>query len=130
MSTEECSAARSILGRAAAALATVVVGAQNPLSHLALLRSVREQLDRADALLVDAARREGASWGQIALARGTTRQAERQGSLRRLEAADVAEFDRWLRVRTTPDRTTSKTRRSGTAPASHPLREGSSLSSR
>jgi hypothetical protein len=47
-------------------------------------------------LLIEAARRDGATWAQIAAARGTTRQNERQAHQRREREAAREPFDVWL----------------------------------
>jgi hypothetical protein len=85
-----------MLSRAASSLFPATRGVQQPLSHLAAVRHAAWLLRNAEALLIDAARSEGASWGEIARARGTTRQAERQAAERRARAAAVDPLDRWL----------------------------------
>jgi hypothetical protein len=96
VSTEAGTLARQMLSRAAQNLAGATRGVQRPLSHLEAVRHAEWLLSNAQALLIDAARAEGASWGEIARARGTTRQAERQAADRRARAAAVDPFDRWL----------------------------------
>ena len=88
--------ARQMLTRAAEHLGHATRGVQRPMSHLAAVRHAEWLLKNAEALLIEAARAEGASWGDIARARGTTRQAERQAAERRAQAAAVDPFDRWL----------------------------------
>ena len=66
------------------------------------LQSVRHAVfcaQRAEILWIDAARREGASWEDIAQARGTSRQNEQKAQRRRDAAAQVEPIDRWLQRR-------------------------------
>ncbi|MBV6726577.1 hypothetical protein [Nocardioides daeguensis] len=83
MSTEEGTQARWEVRRAVADLEHVRRGPQRPLDHLRALRHAQEALNRGTSLMVDAARREGASWAQIGDALGISRQAVRQAAIRR-----------------------------------------------
>lgn len=98
MSTEATTFARQMIGRAAHYLTSTTRGIQDPLGHLETLRHAEWLLKSAQALLIEAARSEGATWADIARARGTSRQAERQASQQR-EAASLTEpFDQWLKA--------------------------------
>lgn len=78
MSTSSTTHARSMLGRLAERAATIATGPQQPVEHLATVAHLRWMLDQAQQQLVDGARAEGATWGQIARALGVSRQAARQ----------------------------------------------------
>lgn len=96
MSTESGTHARWWIGRTVTALDTARRGPQRPVEHLAALRHARDTLDRATNLMTDAARAEGATWGQIGAALGITRQAARQASIRREQLdAERIELARW-----------------------------------
>jgi hypothetical protein len=84
--------------RAAKYLLTTTRGPQRPLQHLETLRHAEWLLRSAQALMIDAARAEGATWADVARARGTTRQAERDAAQRRAAASQVDPFDQWLRA--------------------------------
>lgn len=96
VSTEAGTNARWWAGRAVRTLDTIQRGPQRPVQHLEALRHARAALDAATTCMVDAARAEGASWAQIGRALNITRQAARQGALRRkqLDAAR-AEAKTW-----------------------------------
>lgn len=96
MSTESGTLARQILRRVSVTVLTACSGTQRPLAHLEALRHARWLLDRAEIFLIDAARSDGATWGEVARARGTTRQNERQAQLRRDADAARDPFDQWL----------------------------------
>ena len=69
---------------------------------LAALQSVRHAVfcaQQAEVFWIGAARREGASWEDIAQARGTSRQNEARAQARRDAAAEVEPIDRWLQRR-------------------------------
>lgn len=96
VSTAAGSIARQMLPRVAETVLAATRGPQRPLQHLLTVRHARWLLEQAETFLIDAARADGASWGQIAQARGTTRQNERQADQRRRAAAAREPLDRWL----------------------------------
>ena len=69
---------------------------------------------RAEILWIDAARRDGASWEDIAQARGTSRQNEQKAQRRRDAAAQVEPIDRWLQRRLLALRNEERRKRRGT----------------
>lgn len=96
VSTPEGSTARWVIARAADTLSSRVRGPQEPLADLARLRHAVGLLQRAEILLIDAARRDGRSWAEIAAARGTSRQNEHQAAERRAVRAARDPLDQWI----------------------------------
>ena len=75
MSTQQTSAARTIIARLAKRAYEHTSGPQHPVSTLALVEQLRWMLDQAERRLVEGARADGVSWGQIARALRVSRQA-------------------------------------------------------
>jgi hypothetical protein len=96
VSTASGSTARQLLPRVADLLLAACNGPQRPLEHLRTLRHAQWLIERAEVFFVEAARDEGASWSEIARARGTSRQNERQADERRRTEAARDPLDRWL----------------------------------
>lgn len=108
MSTQETSTARTIIARMAKRAYEHTSGPQHPLSTLAVVEQLRWMLDQAEKQLVDGARADGASWGQIARALQVTRQAVWQ----RYANPDEDRSDSWPFQPATPQprRATSRPR--------------------
>lgn len=83
MASEYGTNARTAVRWAGQMLQPVLTGPQRPLDQLASLHAAREHLDRAEGLLVAAARDGGYSFGAIGKALGVSPQAARQAHLRR-----------------------------------------------
>lgn len=98
MSTPEGTQARWQIGSALRALQTTVSGPQRPLRDLEVARHARDDVLAALDLLADAARREGATFGQIGRALGISRQAARQAALIRGRHQLVRDEDRQWRM--------------------------------
>lgn len=99
MSTVEGTFARQWAVSAVSALTQQARGPQQPLEALHSVRHAVWCAEKAEIFWIEAARRSGASWEDIAQARGTSRQNERQAQARRDRAAEVAPIDRWLQRR-------------------------------
>lgn len=99
MSTTEGTFARQWAASATRALTASARGPQKPLEALRAVRHAVWCAQQAEIFWIEAARRSGASWEDIAQARGTTRQNEIQAQQRRERAAAVEPIDRWLQRR-------------------------------
>jgi hypothetical protein len=96
VSTDEGSFARQTATRAVETLTTTLRGPQRPLTALTALRHAQWLTSHAETFWIDAARREGATWEQIATARSTSHQNESAAGRRRAAEAARDPFDRWL----------------------------------
>ena len=98
MSTEDGSAGRDLLSRAAKLAYTATSGPQRPLTHLQTVASALWMLDQARSHFVAAARADGADWAQIGAALGISRQAARQRYGPPSQVAIDAEARAWRRA--------------------------------
>lgn len=96
VSTDEGSFARQTATRAVETLTTTLRGPQRPLAALRALRHAQWLTSWAETFWIDAARREGATWEQIAAARSTSHQNESAAARRRAAEQARDPFDRWL----------------------------------
>jgi hypothetical protein len=97
VSTPEGTFARQYALRAVEALQRHARGPQRALIALQSVRHAVWCAQQAEIFWIEAARDEGASWEDIAQARGTTRQNEAKAHARRIAAREYeARFDRWL----------------------------------
>jgi hypothetical protein len=96
VSTDEGSFARQTATRAVETLTTTLRGPQRPLAALTALRHAEWLTSCAETFWIDAARREGATWEQVATARSTSHQNESAAARRRAAEQARDPFDRWL----------------------------------
>jgi hypothetical protein len=114
VSTPEGTFARQYAVSAVEALRTAARGPQRPLSALQSVRHAVWAAQKAEIFWIEAARDEGASWEDIAQARGTSRQNELQAQRRRDRAAEIEPIDRWLQRRLLALRNEERRKRRGT----------------
>lgn len=96
VSTSEGTFARQTASRAVETLTRTLRGPQRPLEALEALRHAEWLTSWAAVFWIDAARRSGATWEQIADARGTTHQNESAAARRRAAEKARDPFDQWL----------------------------------
>lgn len=105
MSTEEGSQARYKTRQAVDALTRSLSGSQRPLDALQAVRHAQHDLSDARDFWTRAARRDGATWSQIAAALDMTRQAVQQAHRRRhLEDETRTQLVRFDRLPAPPRR--------------------------